>query len=69
MFSSGTMSSDWKDSSAAACAIASSISTPGITGRCGKWPLKKGSFIVTFFSAVMRLPFSMSITRSTSRNG
>ncbi|CKU79485.1 Uncharacterised protein [Mycobacterium tuberculosis] len=69
MLSSGTMSSEWNDSSAAAWAMASSISTPGITGRCGKWPLKNGSFIVTFLSAVMRLPFSMSSTRSTSRNG
>jgi hypothetical protein len=45
---------DSKDSSAAACASASSISTPGITGRCGKWPVKKGSLIVTFFSALIR---------------
>ena len=27
-------------SKVAACAIASRISTPGITGRCGKWPVK-----------------------------
>ena len=39
--------------------MASSISTPGITGRCGKWPTKNGSLIVTFFSALMRLPFSI----------
>ena len=47
-----------KDSKAAVCAMASSISTPGITGRCGKWPTKNGSLMVTFFSALMLLPFS-----------
>ena len=57
------------DSSAAACASASSISTPGITGRGGKWPAKNGSLMVTFFSALMRTSFSISSTRSTSRNG
>jgi hypothetical protein len=44
------------DSSAAACAIASSISTPGITGRCGKWPVKNGSLMVTFLSAGCSCP-------------
>ena len=39
----------------AACASASRIITPGITGRCGKWPGKNGSLIVTFLSARMRL--------------
>jgi len=57
------------DSSAAAWASASSISTPGITGRCGKWPVKNGSLMVTFLSATMRWPFSMLMTRSTSRMG
>jgi hypothetical protein len=33
---------------AAAWAKASMISTPGITGWCGKCPLKKGSLMVTF---------------------
>jgi hypothetical protein len=63
------MPSVWKARIADACASASSISTPGITGRCGKWPTKKGSLTVTFFNARMRLPASTSSTRSTSRNG
>ena len=33
------------------------------------WPVKKGSLIVTFFNARMRLPVSSSSTRSTSRKG
>ena len=28
-------------------AIASTISTPGMTGKCGKWPTKNGSLMVT----------------------
>ncbi len=63
------MPSDSNDSSAEACASASSISTPGITGRLGKWPMKNGSLMVTFFTALMRTPFSISSTRSTSRMG
>ena len=34
-----------------ACASASMIITPGITGRCGKCPGKNGSLKVTFLSA------------------
>ena len=41
--------------SAADCASASIISTPGMTGLCGKWPLKNSSLTVTFLMAVMRL--------------
>ena len=36
-------------STAEVCAIASTISTPGITGMTGKWPWKCGSLTVTFF--------------------
>jgi len=54
---------------AAVCASASMISTPGITGKRGKWPTKKCSFMVTFFMATMLLPGSHSSTRSTSRKG
>ncbi len=54
---------------AAACASASITSTPGITGKPGKWPGKNGSFIVTFFSARISLPGSHTSTRSSSKNG
>ena len=50
-------------------AIASSSSTPGITGSPGKWPWKNGSFIVQFFSPTMRFPSVYSVIRSTSKNG
>src|SRR5258708_39281466 len=43
--------------------------TPGITGRCGKWPVKNGSLKVTFLSARMLSPGRHSSTRSTIRNG
>ena len=56
-------------SSAALCAMASTIRTPGITGRVGKWPVKYGSLIVTFLSVRMVLPGSSESTRSTSRIG
>src|SRR3954464_10125713 len=49
----------------AACAIASRISTPGMIGRCGKWPGKYGSLAETFFTATMRLKGSNSFTRSS----
>ena len=51
------------------CAIASMISTPGITGYPGKWPWKNPSLIETFLIALIRWPLSHSSTRSTSRNG
>src|SRR3954469_17419122 len=63
------MPRDLNDKMPAACAIASRISTPGMMGRCGKCPVKYGSFTDTFFSATMRLPSSSSFTRSISRNG
>ena len=52
-----------------ACAIPSISSTPGITGRPGKWPRKNGSLMVTFLIATIRLSGSISSTRSTSRIG
>ncbi len=53
----------------AACAIASSWRTPGITGLSGKCPMKYGSLMVTFFTATSSsLPMNSS-TRSTITNG
>ena len=40
-----------------------------MTGRCGKWPWKKGSLMVTFLMASMRSSWTISVTRSMSRNG
>ena len=42
---------------------------PASPAGAGSGPTKNGSLIVTFLSALMRLPFSTSSTRSTSRNG
>ena len=39
---------------AADCASASTISTPGITGSPGKWPVKNGSLMLTFLSVSTR---------------
>src|SRR6185503_19489084 len=69
VFSSGITPAVMNARMPAVCASASMIITPGITGRCGKWPGKNGSLYVTFLSARMLLPFSHSITRSTSRKG
>ena len=41
----------------------------GITGRFGKWPMKNGSLMVTFLMARMRSSWTISVTRSMSRNG
>jgi len=57
-FSSGFTFMVMKDRMAAVWASASTISTPGMTGWCGKWPLKNSSFTVTFLIAVMVLPSS-----------
>src|SRR5699024_3884060 len=54
---------------APAGASASRINTPGITGWPGKWPWKKGSLIVTFFTPTIRFASSFSITLSTNKNG
>src|SRR5581483_1640145 len=53
---------------AAACAIASQMSTPGMTGWSGKCPWKKSSFAVTFLIPTMRSP-STSTMRSIRRKG
>ena len=37
------------------------ISTPGITGNCGKWPWKNGSLMVTFLTPTQLSSRSMSI--------
>jgi len=50
-------------------AIASRIITPGMMGLPGKWPVKNGSFTVTFFRPSARFPGSTSRIRSTMRNG
>src|SRR6266550_3399178 len=49
--------------------MASTISTPGMIGRFGKCPAKKGSLIVTFLIATMRSLRFRSMTRSINRNG
>ena len=54
---------------AAVWASASTMSTPGMIGRSGKWPVNCGSLAVTALIPTARLPGSSSITRSTSRNG
>ena len=50
------------------CAIASTCSTPGITGAPGKCPTKNGSFMVTFFIPITSVSVRCRIL-STSRNG
>ena len=50
----------WSSSTAPAWAIASTISTPGMTGCPGKCPAKNGSLIVTFLRATIRFPASIS---------
>ena len=56
-------------STAAVCAIASMISTPGITGSDGKWPWKNGSLMLTFLMPTALLSSRMSVTRSTISMG
>jgi len=51
------------------CASASTINTPGITGYPGKCPWKNGSLTETFFKPTARTPSSISVIRSTSKNG
>ena len=53
----------------ASWAMASSWSTPGMSGMSGKCPWKKGSLIVTFLIPTARRKPSTSITRSMSRKG
>ena len=54
---------------APACAIASIVSTPGITGRSGKWPGNHQSSARISRRPTTRLPGSSSRISSTSRNG
>ena len=68
-FSSGFTFIVKNDRIAAVCAMASIINTPGMTGLCGKWPLKNSSLAVTFLIALMVLPDSQSSTRSTNSIG
>ena len=56
-------------STAAVCAIASMISTPGMIGFSGKWPWKCGSEAVTHLMPVALSFATMSTIRSTMRNG
>ena len=57
-------------STAQACAMASTMSTPGITGTSGKWPVNCGSLTVTFFRTRASVQSSLiSRTRSIKRNG
>src|SRR5208283_5308834 len=56
-------------SAAPACAMASTMSTPGMMGKSGKWPAKCGSLMVTFFSATTRFLRSISMRRSMNRKG
>ena len=50
-------------------AMASTISTPGMTGSIGKWPGKKGSLWVTFLMPVIEVAGTKSSALSTSRKG
>ena len=52
-----------------AWAIISKDKTPGITGWPGKWPWKKGSFIVKFFKAIKDSPCSIISILSIKING
>ena len=62
--------SSWESTATApVCAIASTISTPGITGRPGKWPARYHSSGRTVFRATTRSPGSSSTTSSIRRNG
>src|SRR3954454_3138342 len=55
-------------STAPACAIASTCSTPGMIGCPGKCPAKYGSLALTFLSATT-LSSRSSMTRSINRKG
>ena len=58
-----------KMQSRAVWAIASMMRTPGMMGRPGKWPMKKGSFIETFLIPTILVYLSISTILSTRRNG
>src|SRR5579862_4059254 len=69
LFSSGGTSSLKTNRRAAACAIASPRSAPGIMAMPGKCPGKYDSLPVTFFRQTMRCFASNSSTRSMKMNG
>ena len=52
-----------------ACASASIISTPGMSGAPGKWPWKNSSLTVTFLAATRRRPGSCCSTTSSRYDG
>ena len=52
-----------------AWARASMINTPGMTGRLGKWPIKKASLMETFLSPVSAFPGVQASTLSIRRKG
>ena len=62
-------SSSTRTAIAPVCAIASTMSTPGITGRSGKWPGNHQSSALTLRRATTRRPGSSSVTSSMRRNG
>ena len=49
--------------------VASTISTPGMTGAPGKCPWKNGSLYVTLLMPTALRPSSNATIRSTRRNG
>ena len=62
--------SSWESTATApVCAIASTISTPGMIGRPGKWPARYHSSGCTRLRATARAPGSSSTTSSMSRKG
>ena len=50
-------------------AMASTISTPGMTGSIGKCPWKKGSLWLTFLMPTMEVRGTKASALSTSRKG
>src|SRR5215207_7460846 len=53
----------------AVCAMPSTMSTPGNSGRVGKCPMNWGSFMVTFLMPMQDVSPSISMILSTRRNG
>mmetsp|Transcript_4519 Transcript_4519/g.16199 ORF Transcript_4519/g.16199 Transcript_4519/m.16199 type:complete len:204 (-) Transcript_4519:37-648(-) len=51
------------------CARASTMSTPGMMGRAGKWPWKNSSFMLTLLMPTAYSPGTYSLTLSTRRKG
>ena len=57
-----------RTSHAPACVIASSIRTPGMTGKPGKWSARYSSAIERAFKAVILTPGSKFSMRSIREN-